>query len=165
MSEDITNSKTWNVTAVVEKWNRASDHAAGLPPDDVVEAPGNLLLDAGINLMLDLLIGAGGTAYTTGNSYIGVGDSSTAAAADQTGLLASSNKDFQGMESGYPPGTDQTVTWRAIWASAEGNFAWNEWTISNSNSDSGVNLNRKVASLGTKASGSSWTLTVTITVS
>ena len=165
MSQDSTNSKTWDVTAVVEKWDRASDHEAGLPPDDVVSAKDNLLLDDGINLMLDLLIGAGGTAYTNGNSFIGVGDSSSAAAAAQTGLQASSNKSYKAMESGYPSVTDQTVTWRSIWASGDGNFAWNEWTIANGNSNSATNLNRKVASLGTKAAGSSWTLTVTITVS
>ena len=115
--------------------------------------------------MLDLLIGAGGTAFTNGNSFIGVGDSTTAAAADQDALQASSNKSFKAMESGYPSVAAQTVTFRSIWASGDGNFAWNEWTISNSNSDSGTNLNRKVAALGTKAAGSSWTLTVTITVS
>jgi hypothetical protein len=155
MSNDVTNSKTWNVTAVVEKWNSAGDHEAGLPPDDVVSAKDNLLLNDGINLMLDLLIGAGGTAFTNGNSFIGVGDSTAAAAATQDALQA----------SGYPSVVAQTVTFRSIWASGDGNFAWNEWTISNSNSDSGTNLNRKVAALGTKAAGSSWTLTVTITVS
>ena len=165
MSNDSTNSKTWDVTAVVEKWDRASDNEAGLPPDDVVSAKDNLLLNDGINLMLDLLIGAGGTAFTNGNSFIGVGDSTTAAAADQDALQASSNKSFKAMESGYPSVAAQTVTFRSIWASGDGNFAWNEWTISNSNSDSGTNLNRKVAALGTKAAGSSWTLTVTITVS
>ena len=165
MSNDSTNSKTWDVTAVVEKWDRASDHEAGLPPDDVVSAKDNLLLNDGINLMLDLLIGAGGTAFNNGNSFIGVGDSTTAAAADQDALQASSNKSFKAMESGYPSVAAQTVTFRSIWASGDGNFAWNEWTISNSNSDSGTNLNRKVAALGTKAAGSSWTLTVTITVS
>ena len=59
----------------------------------------------------------------------------------------------------------QTVTFRSIWASAEGNFDWNEWTVANGSSDSATNLNRKVAALGTKASGSEWTLTVAITVS
>lgn len=165
MSNDSTNSKTWNVEAVVEKWDRAGEREAGLPPDDVVSARDNLLLNEGINLLLDLLIGAGGSAYTNGNAYVGVGDSSSSAAAAQTGLQASSNKDYQPMEAGYPSRSGQTVTFRSIWGSAEGNFAWNEWTIANGNSDSSTNLNRKVASLGTKASGSEWTLTVTITVS
>ena len=165
METETISSKTWDVTATVEKWDAEADHLAGLPADDVVAVKDNLLLNDGINLLLDLLIGAGGTPYNAGNSYIGVGDSTNSAAATQSALEASSNKSFKGMESSFPQVAGQTVTWKAVWASGDGNFAWNEWTISNSNSDSGTNLNRKVAALGTKAAGSSWTLTVTITVS
>ena len=165
MDTETTDSKTWGVLATVEKWHSEADFLAGLEPDDVVSVPDNLLLNDGITLLLNLLCGLGGTAYSSGNAYIGVGDSSTTAAASQDALQASSNKSFKGMESSYPSVSGQTATFRSIWASGEGNHAWNEWSISNSNSDSGTNLNRKVASLGTKASGSSWTLTVTITVS
>lgn len=165
MSTDTLNSKTWNVLATVDKWEKEEDFLAGKPADDIVSLEDNLLLNEGINLLLDLLIGAGGTAFNNGNSYIGVGDSSTAASAADPGLLASSNKSYKAMETSYPSRSGQTVTWRSIWGSSDGNFAWNEWTIANGNSNASTNLNRKVASLGTKASGSSWTLTVTITVS
>jgi len=165
MSDDGINTKNWNVLATVEKWHRAEDRHVGLPPDEVVEAKDNLLLNGGIQLLLDLLIGAGGTVYNNSNAYIGVGDSSTSAAATQDALQASSNKSYKGMESSFPSRSAQTLSFKSVWGSSDGNFAWNEWSISNSNSDSGVNLNRKVASLGTKASGSEWTLTVTITVS
>ena len=66
------------------------DHTAedidrlGLQPVDVREAEGNILVNAGIGLLEDLLIGAGGTAYSNANAYIGVGDSTTAATAAQT---------------------------------------------------------------------------------
>tara|TARA_B100000470_G_scaffold221712_1_gene212876 strand:- start:6972 stop:7469 length:498 start_codon:yes stop_codon:yes gene_type:complete len=165
MSTETTDSKTWDVLATVEKWHKAADRKAGLPPDEVVEEKDNILLNAGITVLLNLLCGISSTAYSTGNAYIGVGDSTTAAAAGQTALQASSNKDYQGMESGYPSVSGQTVTFRSIWASSEGNFAWNEWTVANGSSDSATNLNRKVAALGTKAGGSEWTLTVAITVS
>ncbi len=165
MSKDSVDSKTWQVLASVEKWHSASDRAAGLPPDEVVEAPDNLLLNEGIGRLLDLLIGAGGTAFTNAASYIGVGDGTTAATAGDT-QLAGSNTDYRAMEVGYPTRSNQTVTWRAVWGSTQGNFAWEEWTVANGNTQaSDINLNRKVASLGTKGSGSSWTLTVTITVS
>ncbi len=165
MSTETADSKTWDVLATVEKWHKAAERKAGLPPDEVVEKKDNLLLNAGITVLLNLLIGETATNFGPSNAYIGVGDSTTAAAAGQTGLSASSNKDYQGMESSYPSVTGQTVTFRSIWASGEGNFAWNEWTIANGSSDSATNLNRKVAALGTKASGSEWTLTVAITVS
>jgi len=166
MSTETTDSKTWDVLATVEKWHKAADRKAGLPPDEVVEKKDNILLNAGITALLNLLTAQGGvTAFSNGNSYIGVGDSTTAAAAGQTALQASSNKDYQGMESSYPAVSGQTVTFRSIWASGEGNFDWNEWTVANGSSDSATNLNRKVAALGTKAGGSEWTLTVAITVS
>jgi len=165
MSTETTDSKTWDVLATVEKWHNAADREAGLPPDEVVEKKDNLLLNAGIEALLNLLTGVSVTNFGQGNAYIGVGDSTTAAAASQTGLQASSNKDYRGMESGYPSVAGQTVTFRSIWGSGNGNFAWNEWTVANGSSDSATNLNRKVAALGTKASGSEWTLTVAITVS
>jgi len=164
MSTETTDSKTWDVLATVEKWHNAADREAGLPPDEVVEKKDNLLLNEGIAVLLNLLCGISSTAFSNGNAYIGVGDSTTAAAASQTGLQASSNKDYRGMESGYPSVSGQTVTFRSIWSSGTGNFAWNEWTVANGSSDSSTNLNRKVAALGTKAAGSEWTLTVAITV-
>lgn len=164
MATDVLDSKTWQVLASVEKWHVAADRAAGLPPDEIVEVPDNLLVNEGITLLLNLLIGAGGTVFNNANSYIGVGNGTAAAAAGNTGLGGSS-VDYQAMEASYPSLTGQTVTWRSIWGSTEGNFAWDEWTVANGNSNSATNLNRKVASLGTKGSGSSWTLTVTITVS
>ena len=166
MSTETADSKTWDVLATVEKWHKAADRKAGLPPDEVVEKKDNLLLNEGITVLLNLLIGESATAFNNSNAYIGVGTSTTAAAADQTGLQATgSDEDYQGMESSYPQVSGQTVTFRSIWASGEGNLAWNEWTIANGSSDSATNLNRKVAALGTKASGSEWTLTVAITVS
>ena len=131
----------------------------------ISEIDGNLLLNEGIALLLDLLIGAGGTAYNNANSYIGVGDSSTAEAASQTALQAASNKTYKAMEATYPSRSAQTVTWRSIFGSSDANYAWNEFTIVNASSDSGANLNRKVSAQGTKASGQTWTVDVSITIS
>ena len=73
------------------------------------------------------------------------------------------------METGYPSHTDGTGSgaeqcqWKAQWGTADGNFAWEEWGLFNA-STGGRMLNRKVESLGTKASGSVWTLTVTLSL-
>lgn len=131
----------------------------------VSEIQGNLLLNEGIALLLDLLIGAGGTAYNNANSYIGVGDSSTAESASQTGLQAATNKTYKAMAATYPQRTSQTVTWRAVFASGDANYAWAEFTIVNASTDTGTNLNRKTSTQGTKASGQVWTLDVTVTIS
>lgn len=156
----------WKVDTTVQKWHDSADFEAGADPDEVFEDKGNLLLNAGITRMINLLTGAGGTAFNAANSRIGVGNSTTAAAAGQTDLQGAS-KYFKLVDSATPSG--QTVTWVATFASGDANFAWEEWGIDNgSTSGSTVTaplLNRKVAAMGTKGSGSTWTLTVTITIS
>lgn len=125
---------------------------------------GNLMLNEGIAEMLDLLIGAGSpTTFANANAYIGVGDSTTAASAAHTGLQASSNKLYKAMEATYPQRSGQTVTWRSQFGSSEANFAWQEFTVANGNSDSAKNLNRRVSDQGTKASGQTWTVDLAIT--
>ena len=140
--------------------------ANGVELPAVAEIDGNLLLNEGIAELWDLVIGAGTpTSFANANAYIGVGDSSTAAAASQTGLQASTNKAYVGMEPGYPSRSAQTVTWRAVFGTSTGNFAWQEFTVANGNSDAADNLNRVVSNQGTKASGQTWTVDVSITLS
>jgi hypothetical protein len=131
----------------------------------VSEIEGNLLLNEGIGLLLDLLIGAGGTVYSNANARIGVGDSNTAESAAQTGLQAATNKTYKAMEATYPQRSGQTLTFRSVFASGDANYAWNEFTVVNAATDTGANLNRKVSAQGTKASGQTWTLDVSITIS
>lgn len=140
---------------------------------EVIE--GNLLLNEGIDRLLDLLIAAGGTSYNNANAYIGVGDTNTAASASQTELQATqnaANRFYKGMNATWPQRTNETVDWKSDFTSTEANFAWAEWTIAagaTTASGSGflvgtTNLNRKVQSLGTKATGT-WTMTGSITIS
>jgi hypothetical protein len=126
---------------------------------------GNLALQEGIVALFNLLCGETETAFSEANAYLAVGDSNTAAADTQTGLQAVTNKLYQAMDTGYPvvgAAADKKVTFRATFGSDDANFAWEEWSVANGDSDSADNLNRKVASLGTKSAGSSWQLTVEI---
>ncbi|XHH09856.1 MAG: hypothetical protein ACFCUE_04310 [Candidatus Bathyarchaeia archaeon] len=126
----------------------------------------NLALNEGLQELIDLAFGLGTpTAFDTTNGYLGVGDSNSAAAAAQTGLQAATNKLYKVFDDTYPVRTNQTVEARATFGSAEGNFAWEEYTLANGNSDAAKNLNRKVESKGTKASGETWTLSLQITFS
>lgn len=125
---------------------------------------GNLLLNEGIQLLEDLLIGAGGTTFANANAYLAVGDSTTAESAAHTGLQASTNKLYKAVSATYPQRSGQTITWRAVFTSSDANFAWQEFSIANGSSDSAVNLNRKVSNQGTKASGQTWTLDMTLTI-
>lgn len=126
----------------------------------------NLALNEGLGELIDLAFGLGTpTAFDTTNGYLGVGDSNTAASASQTGLQAATNKLYKVFDDTYPSRTNQTVEARATFGSAEANFAWEEYTLANGNSDSAKNLNRKVESKGTKSSGETWTLSLQITFS
>jgi hypothetical protein len=131
-------------------------------PIDVREAD-NILVNSGIGLLLDLLIGAGGTTFGNANAYIGIGNSSTAAAANQTDLIGASTH-RQAMDATYPQRSGQTLTFRATVGTANGNFAINEAGVFNAASG-GTMLNRFVEDLGTKTSATSLLLTVTITIS
>lgn len=145
---------------------------------EVIEREGNLLMYGGASCLWQCLIGNGtGTAgqsltfFNNGNAAIGVGDSTTAAAATQNDLQAATNKLRKAMDASYPSHTDgtssgaATITFRATFGSSDANFAWQEWIVANSaTAGTGRALNRKVESLGTKASGTTWVFTVTITL-
>jgi hypothetical protein len=148
-----------------------------VPPDDVVEREHNLLVNAGIQRLEDLLIGAGGQAYTNTYARTGTGNGSGTAAAGDTDLSAASgsaNRWFQAMDATFPSRSAQTLTFKSTFASGDGNYAWNEWAWDQGGagaSTSGATvgaplLNHKTsAALGTKASGATWAFTSTLVVS
>jgi hypothetical protein len=141
-----------------------------VPEEGEEEIAGNLLLNEGIQRMLDLLIAAGGVAYNAANAFVGVGASSTAEAATQTDLQTTPF--YKAMNATFPSRSSQTVSWQSDFTSTEANIVWNEWSVSaGATTASGAgftvgttNLNRKVQSLGTKATGT-WTLTGQVTIS
>jgi hypothetical protein len=162
----------WKVKATVEKYHEDIKPFRGreywfyqaFKPYEVVDVSGNGLLNEGINNMWTLICGGSATAYDNTYARLGVGDSDTAHAASQTELQAVTNKVYGDMEDGYPEyGTSQKAVFKASFDTDTANFTWNEWSIDNGSSAS-LNMNRKVESLGTKASGT-WTLTVEITLS
>lgn len=121
------------------------------------------LTNAGRDHIATTLIGAAVTAFDNSNAYLGVGDSSTAFAAAQTDLQASSNKTRKAMDATYPTRSTNVLTLRSTFATGDANYAWNEWGVFNASS-SGTMLSRKVESLGTKVNTQSWQLTATLTI-
>ncbi|MHB1176070.1 MAG: hypothetical protein ACYCZJ_13205 [Sulfuriferula sp.] len=103
------------------------------------------------------------TAFNNANSYLGVGDSTTAFAAAQTDLQAATNKLRKAMEATYPTLATNVITFRSLFGTADANFAWAEWGVFNA-ATAGTMMSRKVDALGTKTSAQSWQLTATITI-
>ena len=130
------------------------------------EFDGNVMLNEGINELWTLGCSSSGTLFDNSNAYLGVGDSTTAAVATQTGLQAAVNKKYVAMTAGYPTyGTSQKASWKSVFGSADANFDWEEFTVANGGSDAAKNLNRKVSDQGTKVAGQTWELTLEIVLS
>lgn len=175
----------WSPFAVVEKYDadqvRYAAHVAPTSrpdgdtlsalctPYETVEAEGNLLTTAGLDRITKLITGGSTATMDATRVRLGVGDSSTAAAVGDTSL--GTNQYFRVMDSTYPQQSNGVITLKASFGDSEANFAWNCWgadlgtpTVTSGASVNTPLVNRKVASLGTKASGT-WVLTVTITFS
>lgn len=161
----------WRCQSRIEKYHTPNGEPIdGLEPYEVIDSDGNLLVFGGASALWERLIGTGVTAFDNTNAFLGVGDSSTAAANTQTDLQASTNKLRKAMDATYPQHTDGTgssgnasITFKSTFASSDANFAWAEWALFNA-STSGRMLNRKAESHGTKASGDTWALTVTLSL-
>jgi len=144
----------------IRRYRDAAAYARGESyADSVID--GNVLLNAGITVALQLIGGIAATAFNNASARLGVGDDNTAEAATQTDLLAATNKTYKAMEASYPQVSGQTITWRAVFGSADANYDWNEFVVDNGTTA----LNRKVSAQGTKASGQTWTLDLDITLS
>lgn len=152
----------WEATAWVEKYRGDEAFEEGATPYEVTEPVHNMLMTAGVNQLWTIVTGQGGTTYSATNCYMGVGDSTTTAAATQTDLQATTNK-LRKQITAAPTISANTTTFSTTFGTSDGNFAWNEIGIFNA-SAAGTMLNRFVTSLGTKSSSASWTINVAVTI-
>lgn len=118
---------------------------------------------AGLTHMVQATIGEAVTSFANANAHLGVGNGTTAFSAAHTDLQGAS-KARKAMDATYPQRSGLQLTFRSTFASADANFAWEEWAIFNASS-TGTMLNRVVANNGTKAAGATWVFTVTLTPS
>lgn len=150
---------------------------AGLPMEDIVrqfedrhlcteEWHQNVALNEGLGAIIDLITGISSpTKWDNSNARVEVGNGTASATPSQTGLQGAS-KAYATMDTGYPQKDGQTAKWRGTFGSGSAEFAWEEYSVCNSGDDStGINLNRKVESKGTKGSGETWTLEIQVTLS
>lgn len=144
------------------------------PCDELVVVEKNLLVYGGASAFWNrLLVSAPAvTQFDNTNARIGVGASATATTATMTDLQTTPTR--KALDATYPIHTDattagaQTAVFRASFTAAEANIAWNEWAIFNGTLTTGAAaggrmLNRVVAALGTKSSGT-WQLTLTLSL-
>lgn len=150
-----------------------------LAPDEITDASGNILVTVGLNRVTNLIIGGGGTPLAHADTIVGVGSSTTAALVGDTALGgdgSSSTAYYQQADTSYPTQSNGVLTVQCTYQTGNANFAWQEWmwAIASGTLTAGstlasvgtspIALNHKVQSLGTKASGSIWTLAATLTL-
>lgn len=118
--------------------------------------------DKGAIAIASLLVGdAAIVAFNQTNARIGTGDSSTAFAASQTDLQASTNKLRKGLDSA-PIRTSNSIDYTATFGLAEGNYAWNEIALFNAASGDYMATRRVITGFGTKPGTEQWTVTLTV---
>jgi len=130
---------------------------------EVKVVEGNKFLNEGINHLWRLARGDSGLTPFGSNSCIGVGDGATPESAGQTGLLGE-NQLYKGMDTGYPTISATSIIFQSTFGPNDANWTWYEWTVANGPGNDYINLNRKVENLGTKSSGATWILQVTLTI-
>lgn len=142
---------------------KPDDEHGGLYLPDGEATGENLFLNVGINRIWDLVTGASAATFTNAEAQIGIGDSSTAAAAGQTDLQAATNKTYKGMDASFPTsGTSQQAAFKSTFTTTDANYAWQEFVVRRSTGT--LCLDRGVSSMGTKTSAGTWVPTVTLTI-
>jgi hypothetical protein len=155
-------------------WEPAEEdfRALGIGPESESIVEGNLVTNAGWNRLLILANAGTGNLVTSTTARVGAGNGGGTAAAGDTDLSAaagSANRWFQTCTVTQP--SNVTLQFVATFASADGNFAWNEFgidigtaTVTSGSTVNAVLLNHKTSiAQGTKASGQAWTATATLT--
>jgi hypothetical protein len=158
---------------------RMMEQLKGLAPDEITHGEGNSLVTVGQDRIVDLICANGSPQAFTWNAtasltraFAGVGDSSATTTSGMVALQAASNR-FYAMVDAQPTSVNGVISANTTYGSGEAEFAWNEWcwgiaasTITEGATfpASGVMLNRKAQSLGTKGALSTWTLQASVTI-
>lgn len=186
---DVLDSFDWHTQWHIDRWDAEQttwalerlhhdptpeDFAAlKLDPYLSSDVDGNLLTTAGLGRIATLLNAGTGNLIASTTARVGAGNGAGSAAIGDTDLSAaagSANRWFQTCTVTIP---SNVLTFVAVFGTADGNFAWNEFgidigtaTVSSGNTVGTVLLNHKTSiAQGTKASGQTWTATATITIS
>lgn len=123
----------------------------------------NLFLTVGTTELWKLIIGSSANVFSNAQATIGIGDSATAASAGQTDLQAATNKLYKAMDATFPTApVSGAVAFKSTFASADANYVWNEFTVKQGTS--ATCINRGVQNLGTKVAGTTWVVTVTLSL-
>ena len=112
----------------IKAWEKQKDGSEKLVKDDLIK---NLIVNVGKDTLMKRIANMSGGGYA---HSIGVGDSTTAAAAGQTDLQASSNKTYKNIDSSDYVYTRPTLFVSVDFGYSEANYTWNEIGLRDNNS-------------------------------
>ncbi len=127
------------------------------------------LVQRGRNNISALIVSTGAMRpWSATGAYIVVGNSTQAYSTTDEWVYGA-NSTMAAMDSTYPQRATNVLTFQSTFSTAQANFAWNEWLVTNTTSTGDAaqsNLNRKLESpsLGTKTSAQSWQIQAAITM-
>lgn len=169
----------WEVNWKLYKYNENSIEIVRdelIEPYEVIEGKGNMLMNGGASNIWEYMLGNGTTSagsaltyFNNARTVIKVGTSTASIDRNQTNLRAGTAGIAIGtMEAGFPSHSvglveaSRSVKFKSIFGGSTANFSWNEWGIFNGTATNSRMLNRKVARLGSKGAGQTWTFEITI---
>lgn len=126
------------------------------------------LVQLGRNNIAALIVSTGSMRpWSSTGAYFLIGNSTAAHAGSQTWMQGTAT--MKPMDATYPTRATNVLTYSATFTTAEANFLWSEWGLTNTTSTADANqslLNRKVEdpNLGTKTSAQSWQIQAAITI-
>lgn len=186
----VADSGLWHCNWGIQKWDAQATAEAtreldglkpeawhfehlGLRPYLVDHVHGNLLTTAGLGRIATLVNAGTGNLIASTTARIGAGDGAGTAAIGDTDLSAAAGSTHRFFQTCVVTVPSNVWTFVGTFGTADGNFAWNEFgidigtaTVTTGTTVNTVLLNHKTSiAQGTKASGQSWAVTATITIS
>ena len=190
VAADVRDSGLWHCEWDIHRWDAAATLEAtrqldgakpeaehlrhlSLKPYLVSHVDGNLLTTAGLGRIATLVNAGTGNLIASTTARIGAGDGAGTAAIGDTDLSASAGSTHRFFQTCTVTVPSNVWTFVGTFGTADGNFAWNEMgidigtaTVTTGTTVNAVLLNHKTSiAQGTKASGQSWAVTATITIS
>ena len=165
--ENVWEFRTWNDPGRHAKWLQAGGDKRDRFLDglDVAVNKNHILDDGAAELWTLFAALAGGTAFSSSNASIGIGDDSTPVADDQTGLIATVNVYYKAIDGA--PTLDQNgrrINYVATVPDGQAEFEWEEFVLANSADGSDIQLNRIAQSQGEKLEGQVRAITLRMTI-
>lgn len=166
-------AERWMISKLGREPSPWDYQAARIRPSGLIEREGNLVTDAGWNLLMKNAAGTAGTLFSATVGRIGLGSTAATPAYADTDLAAatgSTTRQWKLISATPTVGTTHLtgLVFAATFTTGMANFHAQEWGTDQGTADAttastAVFFNHGASDLGTKTAAVSWAVTITIT--